>query len=70
MHQAVIIDAVRTPMGRGKPGGALSGVHPAQLLATVLRALIDHAGIDPALVDDVIVGCVMQAGEQANNPAR
>ena len=70
MHQAVIVDAARTPMGRGKPGGALAGVHPAQLLATVLKALVERTGIDPALVDDVIVGCVMQAGEQAGNQAR
>src|SRR3989442_1123215 len=52
MQQAVIVDAVRTPMGRGKPGGALSGIHPSQLLATVLKALIERSGLDPAEVDD------------------
>jgi len=70
MHDAVIVDAVRTPSGRGKPGGALSGVHPAELLATVLSALIERTGLDPAAVDDVIAGCVGQIGEQAYNIAR
>ena len=70
MQHAFIVDAVRTPMGRGKPGGALSAVHPAQLLGTVLKALVERNGLDPAEVDDVIVGCVMQAGEQSSNQAR
>jgi acetyl-CoA acyltransferase len=70
MQQAVIVDAVRTPMGRGKPGGALSGLHPAQLLAAVLKALIERNRLDPAEVDDVIVGCVSQVGEQASTPGR
>jgi acetyl-CoA acyltransferase len=70
MPAAVIVDAVRSPMGRGKPGGALSGVHPVDLLAQVLAALIDRTGIDPGVVDDVLVGCVGQAGEQSATPGR
>jgi acetyl-CoA acyltransferase len=66
----VIIDAVRTASGKGKPGGALSGVHPVDLLAQTLRALLDRNGIDPATIDDVIAGCVSQTGEQAVNIAR
>ncbi|MEB0303444.1 hypothetical protein QN348_21405, partial [Mucilaginibacter sp. 5C4] len=63
-NEAVIIDVVRTPSGRGKPGGALSGVHPADLLAGVLAELVRRNDLDPALVDDVIGGCVTQTGEQ------
>ncbi len=70
MREAVIVDAIRTPIGRGKPGGALSGWHPADLLGEVLKALVDRTGIDPAQIDDVITGCVSQAGEQAFNIAR
>ncbi|WP_019926019.1 thiolase family protein [Nocardia sp. BMG111209] len=70
MTTAVIVDAVRTPSGRGKPGGQLSGIHPAALLSHVLTALVTRTGIDPGLVDDVIGGCVGQAGEQALNIAR
>ncbi|MET7392853.1 thiolase family protein [Dactylosporangium sp. NPDC005572] len=70
MSGAVIIDAVRSPMGRGKSSGALAGVHPVDLLARVLAALIDRTGIDPAIVDDVLVGCVSQAGEQSATPGR
>lgn len=68
---AVIVDAVRSPLGRGKapsdgkPGGSLSSLHPAELLGQVMRQLLDRSGIDPALVEDVITGCVSQAGEQA-----
>src|ERR1700753_7140 len=62
MRDAVIVEAVRTPVG--KRDGALSGVHPADLSALVLNALAARAGIDPALVDDVIWGCVGQVGEQ------
>jgi acetyl-CoA acyltransferase len=68
--QAVIVDAVRTATGRGKPGGALHGVHPVDLLATTIRALVDRTGIDPVLVDDVIAGCVSQVGDQSINVAR
>jgi acetyl-CoA acetyltransferase family protein len=70
MPSAVIVDVVRTASGRGKPGGALSGVHPVRLLADTLRALLDRTGIDPAGIDDVIAGCVSQAGEQTLNIAR
>ncbi|MEU1183970.1 thiolase family protein [Streptomyces sp. NPDC005820] len=70
MQSAVIVDVVRTPSGRGKPGGALSGTHPVELLATVLSALLRRNDLDPALVDDVIAGCVGQNGEQALNIAR
>ncbi|MUL85082.1 MULTISPECIES: thiolase family protein [unclassified Mycolicibacterium] len=68
MAEAVIVEAVRSPVG--KRNGALSGVHPAELSAQVLNGLVQRAGIDPALVDDVIWGCVMQAGEQALDIAR
>ena len=70
MTDAVIIDIVRTASGKGKRGGALSGVHPAQLLATVLSALVDRTGVDPADVDDVIAGCVGQVADQALNVGR
>jgi acetyl-CoA acyltransferase len=67
---AVIVDAVRSPIGRGKPGGALSVLHPVDLLAQVLQGLVRRTGIDPGIVEDVIVGCVSQAGEQAQTPGR
>jgi acetyl-CoA acyltransferase len=69
-HDAVIVDAVRTASGKGKPGGALSGVHPVDLLATVLRELVRRNGLDPAQVEDVIGGCVTQVGEQSLNITR
>ena len=69
-RDAVIVGAVRTPVGRGRPGGALSGHHPVDLLAAALEALADRTGIDPGLVDDVIVGCVSQAGQQTFNIGR
>jgi acetyl-CoA acyltransferase len=65
---AVIVAAVRTPVGRR--GGALSTVHPTDLSATVLNALTDRTGIDPGLIDDVIWGCVSQVGEQTFNVGR
>jgi acetyl-CoA acetyltransferase family protein len=70
MESAVIVDAVRSPMGRGKRGGSLSGVNPVQLLAQLLRALFERNDVDPAEVDDVVTGCVSQAGEQAGTPGR
>ncbi|QXJ21679.1 thiolase family protein [Actinomadura graeca] len=70
MRDAVIVEAVRTPVGRGKPDGALHAGHPADLLARTLAVLVERAGIDPALVDDVIGGVVTQAGEQGANITR
>jgi acetyl-CoA acyltransferase len=70
MRDAVIVEAVRTPIGKGKPGGALSGVHSVELFAHALRGLVDRTGIDPASVDDVIGGCVDQVAEQAMNTTR
>jgi acetyl-CoA acyltransferase len=70
MRDAVIVDAVRTPLGRGKPGGGLAGVHPVDLHAHMLRALVERTGVDPAEIDDVISGAVGQAGEQSANTAR
>ncbi|WP_280484765.1 thiolase family protein [Nocardia cyriacigeorgica] len=70
METAVIVDVVRTPSGKGKAGGGLSDVHPANLLAGVLSDLLGRNDLDPALVDDVIGGCVTQSGEQAFNISR
>jgi acetyl-CoA acyltransferase len=69
-RDAVIVGAVRTPIGKGKPGGGLHGVHPTDLLAHSLRTVVDRAGVDPNLVDDVIAGVVTQVGDQALNIAR
>ncbi|NDJ89362.1 thiolase family protein [Mycolicibacter kumamotonensis] len=69
-RDAVIVGAVRTPIGKGKPGGALHGVLPADLLAHSLRELMRTTGIDPARVDDVIAGAVTQVGDQAVNIGR
>src|SRR5918992_2902166 len=68
MREAVIVEAVRTPIG--KKAGKLSGWHPVDLLAEVLKAAVERTGIDPARVDDHITGCVSQTGEQAINIAR
>jgi acetyl-CoA acyltransferase len=68
MREAVIVEAVRSPVG--KKGGSLSGWHPVDLLAEVLKAAVERSGIDPARVDDHITGCVSQTGEQAINIAR
>jgi len=68
MRDAVIVEAVRTPVGRR--GGALKDVHPVVLGAMALRELVKRAGIDAALVEDVVMGCVSQVGEQAINIAR
>ena len=68
MGRPVIVGAIRTPIGRRR--GALSGLHAAEILGTALRGLLDRAGIDPAIVEQVIGGCVTQAGEQSNNITR
>ena len=68
MAEAVIVEAVRSPVG--KRNGGLAGVHPAELSAQVLNGLAERAGFDPEVIDDVIWGCVMQAGEQALDIAR
>lgn len=70
MRSAVIVDIVRTPSGKGKAGGGLADVHPATLLAGVLAELVARNDLDPAVVDDVIGGCVTQSGEQALNITR
>ncbi len=71
MRQAWIIDAVRTPRGRGKKDkGALSGIHPQELLAQTLNRLAERTGVERRDVDDVVVGCVTQAEEQGSNVAR
>ncbi|ART73744.1 acetyl-CoA acetyltransferase [Mycobacterium dioxanotrophicus] len=69
-RDAVIVGAVRTPIGKGKANGALHGVKSADLLAHSLRELVDRTGIDPAQIDDVISGAVTQVGDQAANIAR
>jgi acetyl-CoA acyltransferase len=69
-RDAVIVEAVRTPVGVGKPGRSLSGVHPGDLSALVLDALVTRAGVDPSLVEDVLWGCVSQVGEQGLNIGR
>ncbi|MCU1544177.1 MAG: fadA [Microbacteriaceae bacterium] len=70
MPTAVIVDAIRTPSGRGKPGGQLARHHPVDLLAHVLETLVGRSGVDPATIDDVIAGCLSQVGTQAVNIAR
>jgi len=68
LREAWIVEAVRTPIGRY--GGALAAVRPDDLAATVLRAVVDRSGLDPALVEDVILGCANQAGEDNRDVAR
>ena len=70
MSSAVVVDAVRSPMGRARPDGALAGIHPVELLAQVLTALIERTGVDPGEVDDLLVGCVTQSSEQSGNVGR
>jgi acetyl-CoA acyltransferase len=76
MHQGqptaevVIVDAVRTASARGRDGGALARVHPVDLLARTFRGLLDRHDLDPGIVDDVLVGCVSQVGEQSATPGR
>jgi 3-oxoadipyl-CoA thiolase len=68
LREAWIVEAVRTPIGRY--GGALAAVRPDDLAALAIRAVVDRSGIDPALVEDVILGCANQAGEDNRNVAR
>jgi len=71
MRDAVIVDAVRTPVAKGKPTGAYHDIHPVDLHAHVLRALVERTpGLDPAEIDDVIGGAVAQVGEQSTNTTR
>ncbi|QBS42104.1 thiolase family protein [Nocardia sp. CS682] len=70
MRDAVIVEAVRTPIGKGKPNGALHDVNAVDLLAHSLREVVTRSGIDPALIDDVIAGIVTQVGEQGANMTR
>lgn len=66
--EAVVLEAVRTPVGRR--GGALSAWHPVDLLGATIAELINRSGVEPALIDDVIAGCVLQADQQTGNMAR
>jgi acetyl-CoA C-acetyltransferase len=68
MAEAYIVAATRTAGGR--KGGRMRGWHPADLGASVLNELVDRTGVDPAAVEDVVMGCVMQVGEQSTNIAR
>ena len=68
MPTAVIVDAIRTPLGRRN--GKLKDWHPVDLAAQTLQALVERTGVDPVVIDDVIMGCVMQVGEQAANVGR
>ena len=68
MRETVIVEAVRTPVG--KRNGGLSDMHAADLSAVVLNALVERAGIDPEIVDDVAWGCVSQVGDQSSNIGR
>jgi acetyl-CoA acyltransferase len=68
MRETVIVEAVRTPVG--KRNGGLSDMHAADLSAIVLNALMERAGVDPEIVDDVVWGCVSQVGDQSSNIGR
>jgi acetyl-CoA acyltransferase len=68
MRETVIVEAVRTPVGKRK--GGLADMHAADLSAIVLNALMERAGVDPDIVDDVVWGCVSQVGDQSINIAR
>lgn len=70
MNTPVIVDAIRSPMARAKPDGALAQVHPVDLLSQVLEQLVARNQLDPGTVDDVICGCVSQVSEQAGTPGR
>ncbi|MBY6062151.1 thiolase family protein [Microbacterium esteraromaticum] len=68
--EAVVVDVVRTPVGRGKPGGMLSDVHPVDLAAGVLQQILERNGLESGQIDDVLLGCVSQVGDQSMNIAR
>src|SRR5213595_1422915 len=70
IREAVIVSAVRSPVGKGKRDGALASVHPTELSAWVMRAAVQQAGIDPATIDDVFWGCAMPEATQGLNIAR
>src|SRR5262249_26974513 len=70
MTECCIYDHVRTPRGRGRPDGALHGVPPRELGSRVLRAIRERSGLDTALVEDVVFGCVEPVGEQGADIAR
>lgn len=69
-NPAYIVDAVRTPVGRGKANGQLAGVHPADLGAASIKAVVERSGIDPAAVDDVVFGNTDSVGPHAGDIAR
>src|SRR3979409_1761837 len=70
-REVVIVEAARTPIGRGHPEtGGVRPVHPNKLLGTAYKAVIERAGIEPEIVEDVVAGAVTQVGEQSNNIAR
>lgn len=66
----VIVDAIRSPIGRGREDGALAGIHPVDLLAQTLKHVVVRSDLDPGLVDDVLIGCVSQVAEQSATPGR
>ncbi len=70
MSAAFIVDVVRSPFGKGRESGALAHLHPIDLFAQVLQGLIRRTDVDPALIEDLIAGCVIQFGEQSSNVAR
>ncbi|MGE2833118.1 thiolase family protein [Mycobacterium sp. SMC-4] len=70
MDSAVVVEAVRSPMGRARVGGVFADLHPVELLSQILSGLVERTGIDPGQVDDVIVGCVTQSAEQSGTVGR
>jgi acetyl-CoA acetyltransferase family protein len=70
MTRAVVVGAVRSPMARARPDGALAAVHPVELLSQVIAGLVRRTGIDAGIIDDVLVGCVTQSSEQSGNVGR
>ncbi len=70
MRDVFIVDAIRTPIGRGKQDGALHGIHPVDLLAKTLNTLVQRAGVEACDVEDIVTGCVTATGEQGTNVGR